>query len=75
MGATVKARSAATGDRNFQTGLGLFERCERHGLGGGNAEETDADGRCERKKFGHSFLLGVWSKQKKGPGHIAKTRP
>jgi hypothetical protein len=35
--AAVKARSTATGDRNCQISLGLFERCERHGLGGGNA--------------------------------------
>jgi hypothetical protein len=61
--AGVKARSATTSDRNCQTGLSLFERCERHGLGGGNAEETDADDRCEGKKFSHSFLLGVYSKQ------------
>jgi hypothetical protein len=32
-------------------------------LGGGNAEETDADDRREGKKFSHSFLLGVYSKQ------------
>ena len=55
--ARVKARSAATGDRNCQTGLCLFERRERHGLDGSNVEEADADDRCERKKFGHSFLL------------------
>ena len=61
--AGVKARSTTTSDRNCQTGLGLFERCERHGLGGGNAEETDADDRSEGKKFSHSFLLGVYSKQ------------
>ena len=54
----VKARSTTTGDRNCQTGLRLFEQRERHGLGSGNAEETDPDSRSERKKFSHSFLLG-----------------
>ena len=62
--AAVKARSTTTSDRNCQTGL--FERRERHGLGGGNAEETDADGHSETKTFSHSFLLGVSSKQHTG---------
>jgi hypothetical protein len=38
--AAVKARATATSDRNCQAGLCMVERCERHGLGGGNAEET-----------------------------------
>ena len=54
---TMKAESTATGDRNCQPGLCLFERRKRHGLGGGNAEDADADGHCEGKKFVHSFLL------------------
>ena len=62
--AAVKARSTTTSDRNCQTGL--FERRERHGLGGGNAEETDTDGHSETKTFSHSFLLGVSSKQHTG---------
>jgi hypothetical protein len=53
----MKADSTATGDRNCQPGLCLFERRKRHGLGGGNAEDADADGHCEGKKFVHSFLL------------------
>jgi hypothetical protein len=57
--AAVEARSTATSDRNCQAGLGLFERRERHGLGGGNEEETDADGDSESKKLCHSFLLVV----------------
>jgi hypothetical protein len=60
--AAVKARATTTSDGNCQTGS-LFERRERHGLGRGNAEETDANDRCEGKKFSHSFLLGVYSKQ------------
>jgi hypothetical protein len=63
--AAVKARSTTTSDRNCQTGL--FERRERHGLGGGNAEETDADGHSETKTFSHSFLLGVSSNSIPGP--------
>jgi hypothetical protein len=35
----------------------LFKRCERDGRRGSDAEEADADGRCEGKKFGHLFLL------------------
>ena len=61
--AAVKAKSTTTSDRNCQTSLGLFERRERHGLGGCNAEEADADGHSERKTFCHSFLLGMYSKQ------------
>jgi hypothetical protein len=53
----MKAESTAAGDRNCQPGLCLFERRKRHGLGGGNAEDADADGHCEGKKFVHSFLL------------------
>jgi hypothetical protein len=53
----VKANSTATGDGNCQAGLRLFERRERHSLGGGNAKDADADCRRERKKFIHSFLL------------------
>jgi hypothetical protein len=49
----MKAGSAATGDRNCQTSLGLVERREGHGLGGGNAEETDDDGDCDGKKLRH----------------------
>src|SRR5262245_42003188 len=55
--ATVKARPTATSDRNCQIGLRLFERHEWHGLGGGNTEETDADGDSESKELCHSFLL------------------
>jgi hypothetical protein len=54
---TMKANSAAAGDRNCQAGLCLFERHERHGLRSGNAKDADADCRGERKKFIHSFLL------------------
>jgi hypothetical protein len=57
IGAAVKARSTATGDRNCQTSLSLVERRKGHGLGGGNAEDTDADGDCDGKKLRHSFLL------------------
>jgi hypothetical protein len=58
IGAAVKAGSTATGDRNCQTGLYLFERCERYGRRGSNAEETDADGDSESKSFViHSSLL------------------
>jgi hypothetical protein len=52
----MKAWSTATGDRNCQAGLCLFERRDRHGLGGGNAEDTDADGDSDGKKLRHSFL-------------------
>jgi hypothetical protein len=55
--AAVKAKSAAPGNRNCQAGLCLFKQCERHRRRGSNAEEVDADGRCEGKKLGHSFLL------------------
>src|SRR4029453_11413649 len=41
--ATVKARATTTSNRNCQTGLCLVDRRERHGLGGGNTEETDTD--------------------------------
>jgi hypothetical protein len=52
---TMKAGSTAAGDRNSQPGLCLFKRRERHGLGGGEAEDTDADHQCERKKSVHLF--------------------
>jgi len=55
--AAMKARSTATGHRNCQVCLCLFKRCERDGRRGSDAEEADADGRCEGKKFGHLFLL------------------
>ena len=42
-GTTMPAGSTAAGDGNGQPGLRLFEWRERHGLGGGNAEDTDAD--------------------------------
>jgi hypothetical protein len=52
----MKAGPTATSDRNCQASLRLFERRERHGLGGNNANEADSDGYADRKKFVHSFL-------------------
>jgi hypothetical protein len=60
VGTTMKARSAAAGDRNCQTGLCLFKRRERHRLGGSNAKEADASYHTEGKKFVHSFLLSFF---------------
>jgi hypothetical protein len=56
----MKAGSTATSNRNCQVRLCLFERCEGHGLGGGNAEETDADGDSDSKELCHSFLLSCY---------------
>src|SRR5262245_3010642 len=53
----VKAGSTTPGDRNCQTSLGPVERGERHRLGGGKGEETDADGDPDSEKLCHSFLL------------------
>src|SRR5215475_5559310 len=57
VGTAMKARSTAARNRNCQTGLCLFERCERHCLCGSNAKEADATDRGQGNKFVHSFLL------------------
>ena len=41
--ASVKARSAATSDRNCQASLYLFDRREWHGLSRGNADEAETN--------------------------------
>ena len=59
----------------FESQVRSHRRCERHGLGGGNAEETDANGRCERKKFGHSFLLVCGRSKKRGQANPTQSSP
>jgi hypothetical protein len=52
----VKARSTTTSDGDCQASLCLFERRERHGLGGSNAEPTDANRNSQSEKLCHSAL-------------------
>jgi hypothetical protein len=54
---TMKPDTTSASDRNRQARLCLVKRRERHGLAAGNAKEANAEYRCERKKFIHSFLL------------------